>query len=1015
MVGRSWRFWNCALGGDRERATVLEQALLKYCRHDTWCMVVPRRFLCGQAVGGREVYSMSAWRRYWFAWPLLISHMFCAASAVSAVTSEMQRTIRAATFEVVLKKPEKDPLTYEKPLPLDLLPYIERHDAYNSVGTAFALGGNTYVTAAHVLAVGIDSQFGAPALRRSDGTVYSIDRILKYSAHEDFVVFMLSNDPAPPGLAVNRTPKMDDPVFAVGNALGEGIVIRDGLLTSETAEEKDGLWKWLRFSAAASPGNSGGPLLDGEGKVIGIVLRKSQNENLNYSLPISRVLDAPDAKARFDRRWVSELPFMRGTKTYSYRDEFPLPMSWPAFVKAYDAVETRHQDESRAELLKAYHGSAFETGVGAESILYSMNPTPSYEIDLVEQQSDNTWTIVVPDYSQVEVSDDGFVRVAYEAGFWLARIHRAKEALDDEFYSNSVEFMDIALKALQIYRTVGSDEVRVTSLGPALRDGPYLDQYGRQWQERFWALPYRDGYVAVLALPTPDGYDILGQNTSSSGLHETQERLRLMAHHATVSYVGTIPQWQSFLHRHSLLPEILKSVALQQSPGWTIRTPKFELSIPERQFHLDDHSQMGLVMGFCAVVPRVAWDIAGANWYRDEQWKSVIGLWRQPQPPKSAKQSQRATFAEMWERRPPYDGEFARPTVGAFESLGILNVPGKQPNQVAADLIYGTAIAVDGHHALEDILELKDLMATRTHILERATGPEVALSGEATATAADPLKIITSDAERAGKAGAMDAHIGQDLRGRLASDDFRELLGDPVERGDGSNKSEKAGEKRVGGLAAKVTGVDRDGRTKALVNYWGLVPVLARNRDLWQSFLAKNHFASNSAHSSRVTTATKALLDELAKKEPGPEWVTLEQSLIDSYVKERVDVARASGDRFPESYASRKTPCPTTATSRSGSSKPAIAPLKRSPQEFYPNDTRRAQIEGAVVVAIQVTPTGCGSSLGVAASSGSDDLDKAAMEFLETAEFIPAEADGRAIEGIYKTIVIFKLTDREIN
>src|SRR5205823_2232592 len=97
---------------------------------------------------------------------------------------------------------------------------------------------------------------------------------------------------APRGLETNRTPNIDDPVMAVGNALGEGIVIRDGLYTSQTPEVQDGRWQWLRFSAAASPGNSGGPLLDGVGRVIGLIEAKSPNENLNYALPIANILDA---------------------------------------------------------------------------------------------------------------------------------------------------------------------------------------------------------------------------------------------------------------------------------------------------------------------------------------------------------------------------------------------------------------------------------------------------------------------------------------------------------------------------------------------------------------------------------------------------------------------------------------------------------------------------------------------------------------------------------------------------
>ena len=99
--------------------------------------------------------------------------LFCGWSAMAAVTPDMQKAIRAATFEVVRKKPEHDPLEYEKPLPFELLPYSERTDAYQSIGTAFALGNNTYVTAAHVLKASINSQYGPPALRASNGTVSS--------------------------------------------------------------------------------------------------------------------------------------------------------------------------------------------------------------------------------------------------------------------------------------------------------------------------------------------------------------------------------------------------------------------------------------------------------------------------------------------------------------------------------------------------------------------------------------------------------------------------------------------------------------------------------------------------------------------------------------------------------------------------------------------------------------------------------------------------------------------------
>jgi serine protease Do len=166
--------------------------------------------------------------RRWVMCCLVASLLFPVMNARAVVTAEMQQAIRAATFEVVIKKPEPDPLTYEKPLPLDLLPFVERNDAYRSVGTAFALGHNTYVTAAHVFAPGVDSQYGPPQLRGPDNKVHSIERIFKFSMHEDMVVFSVVDDPAPRGFEVNRAPKIDDTVLAVGNALGEGVVSGSG-------------------------------------------------------------------------------------------------------------------------------------------------------------------------------------------------------------------------------------------------------------------------------------------------------------------------------------------------------------------------------------------------------------------------------------------------------------------------------------------------------------------------------------------------------------------------------------------------------------------------------------------------------------------------------------------------------------------------------------------------------------------------------------------------------------------
>src|SRR5271170_3046358 len=126
---------------------------------------------------------------------LLMASTPAVVRAADTLTPQLQKQLRVATFEIVIKKPLKDLLTYEKPLPLELVPFSERNDAYWPVGSAFAIAPHTFVTAAHVIIAGVGSQFGVPGIRDSQGKVYVIDRILKFAMHEDFVVFTVNGAP----------------------------------------------------------------------------------------------------------------------------------------------------------------------------------------------------------------------------------------------------------------------------------------------------------------------------------------------------------------------------------------------------------------------------------------------------------------------------------------------------------------------------------------------------------------------------------------------------------------------------------------------------------------------------------------------------------------------------------------------------------------------------------------------------------------------------------------------------
>ncbi|MET0936941.1 MAG: serine protease, partial [Luteibacter sp.] len=106
---------------------------------------------------------------------ILVAAWFAQGASAATLDAAYLPVVKGATFEVVLPKLDDAAARYEKPLPLEKLPFQYRNDKYNSIGTAFAIGKNRFVTAFHVVRDGIGGRTGAPLLRDSNGKVFAID------------------------------------------------------------------------------------------------------------------------------------------------------------------------------------------------------------------------------------------------------------------------------------------------------------------------------------------------------------------------------------------------------------------------------------------------------------------------------------------------------------------------------------------------------------------------------------------------------------------------------------------------------------------------------------------------------------------------------------------------------------------------------------------------------------------------------------------------------------------------
>jgi Trypsin-like serine proteases, typically periplasmic, contain C-terminal PDZ domain len=567
--------------------------------------------------------------------------------------------IEAATFEVVQAKPTSDTLTYEKPLPLDLLPYQERTDKYHSIGTAFAIGHGRYVTAGHVLLAGLGSLWGAPALRDAKGRVYPIDKIERFSLRKDFVVFTLATRPdGDAAFAIDTKPTLNTAVYAVGNALGTGVVIRDGLYTSDTPEQEEGAWKWMRFSAAASPGNSGGPLLDQAGKVIGVVLMKSANENLNYALPIREVLDAPDGKAVMDARIAYQLDLFDTVQNGQLKTQFALPESLGDFYRDFQSRIDANSDAQLKALLARESANLFPNGAGSARLLHQqtiLNGFPS----LIVRGSDGEWGRTDTQSRYFALDGNGYVRVGAAGRNGLIQIRRPDGTDAAKFYGDAKSRMDLLARTGLFQREVASEKVKITSLGKPIRESTHLDRWQRPWHVAVWPLPYANALVVAYSLPVPDGSIMLMRFVPPSHQHDTMLDLDELSSFVYLTYQGTLAQWKDFLGKPALQPAALRDIRIDYDYGqrFSYASRRVAFAYPSSLQPIKPDNLLWLGFHFFPDDGKPVWDVGDVEIWKDtaSDDHNNVNVQRYIAPPSGLDDDMSNRWKKLSERQYPYN------------------------------------------------------------------------------------------------------------------------------------------------------------------------------------------------------------------------------------------------------------------------------------------------------------------------------------------------------------------------
>lgn len=515
-----------------------------------------------------------------------------------ALPKETLRNLHDSVFEVVIPKVEDSFVQYEKALPFDRLPFQIRNDKFFGVGTAFAVGPNRYLSAAHVFHVGYRTLWNQYFLRDKKGNVYAVGNIQKFSNDRDLIEFELK-EPISTARPVEFNDKFEvgDNVFTVGNAQGEGISYRNGVISSTTPEEFSGRWKFIRFSAPASPGNSGGPLIDSSGKVVGVVARRNMTENLNYAVPISEYKALANQTAYFVERHI-KLALGKLNVDHNWEFSVKLPKTREALSKEADSSRGKLLSDMVKEL-RLKEDKSFE-GPGFKEYLTHQALTQSFGF-LESDGNDGNWKLNEIRTKTIDLKPNQKAHFSTDpkSGISLIMVEKPED-MSFESFSSPKYMMDALLKAIELHRNLGGEKILITSYGDPKETTVWKDKLGRPWSRSRWLFEGSDAFADMNCMPLPSGeFCISLMGTAALLSYPTEELSYQQATKINLTYKGTIKQWQSYLAlKDDKRPEMFNSSHIDLSKNGELHAQVGLYNLKYQDKGLSEDSKLAIKTGY---------------------------------------------------------------------------------------------------------------------------------------------------------------------------------------------------------------------------------------------------------------------------------------------------------------------------------------------------------------------------------------------------------------------------------
>ena len=616
--------------------------------------------------------------------------------------------VQNAVFEVVLEKPTEDATVYEKELNWDFVPYVIRNDKYYSIGTAFAVSPTELVTAFHVIDLGSDSMvFKKYHIRDSQGNVYEVDQVTGGSNEKDYLIFTVKGKKFDSFFQFEKNFKAGDTVFSIGNALGEGVVVRNGLILGTIPEEDSGRWNLLKSSADGNPGNSGGPLVTQDGKVAGVVI--SLKENILYSVPSEVILGGSRSELPYRQKYGVSHLILANKLNVTFEFQAQLPDNYAKIRELICEAYQKHYVNAMTTLFK--EAPEYITGPNNAFLLNSSLSSIFPEVSFVDRNDDN-WKLSGLDKKNFSLDDDGRLFFASVSGFSFYKIKRPLSVSVEEICTNPKYIMDLILRNIRTERSLwGNDKYRILSYGEPSSIGSFRDALGRTWISAYWTINFDDEVQIMYILPLPNGPAIVTTRQDSSSLRVYEWDLHKICDHLFAAYDGSFEEWGNYIALKQFIPDFLKDIRFDwksTEQSFSFSNGPMSMSADKQVFEWNARSELFLAHSWYKINGKTEFGVRKITLNRDQRGKEYAIFYRNIKPDPKLGTNAMENWNDLTAAKYPFD---EKPVLSPKDNTGFIGtvMKARKPNP---DVLFSLYLLMENPQNEENLSRKLDSLKT---------------------------------------------------------------------------------------------------------------------------------------------------------------------------------------------------------------------------------------------------------------------------------------------------------------